>query len=870
MKILFDGMISANSVDCRFTREGDLVKIKVEKPVDKKMIIDPLIFSTFCGGESSDRITDMDLGEDGEAVVAGWTESGSFPATAGAYRTVLSGASDAFIAKYKIYENDKKLLWATYFGGSGDDAANGCAIGPEGNIYFAGNTQSDNMPVTSAMMPELNGKTDCFVAKISGSGDEIFYSTYFGSTKDDYVYALDVGMSKAVYFTGGTYSTDFPVQSPDDGTHNGLEDLFVTKLSESGNSVIFSTYMGTAGNEHGTSIKVDEALGSVLVGAETDNSRFPTKPNRFPYRGYDRYFNGGWDGVIIKLPKNGGEKQFSMFFGGNNDDRINDVAFAGPDLYMITGQTKSNLSKVDPTSQESEFNLSNDAYDPSYNGGWDGFIAYMEKVEFIKYSTYFGGSKDDVLLSLCFNPEVGTATAVGYTSSPDFPIISDPDNPRPRGKSVAIVEFNPQNSKIEYSSVISGKGEDAAVDIKVDDRGHRYIAGYTSSPDFPQEQPTSPQYGGGNSDGFILKTAKDEFEITSPNDGAEVCQGGLLKISWSIDNMPLESGYSLYYSTPDNTEYRLIAEDVEDSKYEWDVPVEFEGRDDYILRVTHKSGIFSEIKNIKVKEKPTITSFTHEPELMYICAGGSAQFSVEAVGHDPEYSWTHDGAGIKFSGTTLILENLEIEDSGFYAVHVTNECSAVPVSDSARLVVQPETKITEHPGNETVIEGGDVEFFVIATGADLTYQWKKDGEALSGEKESTLLIRNCSESDEGQYECDVVGKCGELTTEVATLTVEPNSASGDGILEAGENIDIQIINTDDNTLNLKINSVVAAKLRLRIYDNRGAITSEPQLIEIIEGISFREIPLPRLNSGAYYLVGIHQSDRIAVKFNIVR
>jgi hypothetical protein len=100
--------------------------------------------------------------------------------------------------------------------------------------------------------------------------------------------------------------------------------------------------------------------------------------------------------------------------------------------------------------------------------------------------------------------------------------------------------------------------------------------------------------------------------------------------------------------------------------------------------------------------------------------------------------------------------------------------------------------------------------------------------------------------------------------------VEPNSASGDGILEAGENIDIQIINTDDNTLNLKINSVVAAKLRLRIYDNRGAITSEPQLIEIIEGISFREIPLPRLNSGAYYLVGIHQSDRIAVKFNIVR
>ena len=71
----------------------------------------------------------------------------------------------------------------------------------------------------------------------------IEYSTYLGGADTDCGYGICVDASGNTYVTGFTYSTDFPTENPYQ-TDQGDYDVFVTKLSSSGSSLIYSTYLG--------------------------------------------------------------------------------------------------------------------------------------------------------------------------------------------------------------------------------------------------------------------------------------------------------------------------------------------------------------------------------------------------------------------------------------------------------------------------------------------------------------------------------------------------------------------------------------------------------------------------------------------------
>ena len=69
------------------------------------------------------------------------------------------------------------------------------------------------------------------------------YSTYLGGTGDDYGYAITVNSQFQAFVTGYTYSTDFPVKTPFQSYNaGGPDDVFVSKLSSSGSTLIYSTY----------------------------------------------------------------------------------------------------------------------------------------------------------------------------------------------------------------------------------------------------------------------------------------------------------------------------------------------------------------------------------------------------------------------------------------------------------------------------------------------------------------------------------------------------------------------------------------------------------------------------------------------------
>jgi len=91
---------------------------------------------------------------------------------------------------------------------------------------------------------------------------------------------------------------------------------------------------------------------------------------------------------------------------------------------------------------------------------------------------------------------------------------------------------------------------------------------------------------------------------------------------------------------------------------------------------------------------------------------------------------------------------------------------------SGTFTISAPTAITEQPANKEVCTGQSVSFSVVATGNELTYQWKKDGTNINGATQATYQISSVSSNSAGSYSCVVSGACGEdITSNSATLTV---------------------------------------------------------------------------------------------------
>jgi len=124
-----------------------------------------LDYSTHLGGGGDDVGYGIAVDTSGTAFVTGTTSSGDFPATAGAYDTVLGGTYDAFVAK--LDATGGALPYATFLGGGVDDVDWGIAIDASGMAYVTGRTSSTDFPATPGAYDTItNGNYDTFVAKL--------------------------------------------------------------------------------------------------------------------------------------------------------------------------------------------------------------------------------------------------------------------------------------------------------------------------------------------------------------------------------------------------------------------------------------------------------------------------------------------------------------------------------------------------------------------------------------------------------------------------------------------------------------------------------------------------------------------------------
>jgi hypothetical protein len=182
------------------------------------------------------------------------------------------------------------------------------------------------------------------------------------------------------------------------------------------------------------------------------------------------------------------------------------------------------------------------------------------------------------------------------------------------------------------------------------------------------------------------------------------------------------------------------------------------------------SPVASATATLTVLVPPRITT---QPQSRTAAVGQSTSFSVVASGTAPlSYQWNFNGTAV--SGTTnatLTLSNPQLTDAGSYTVVVTNGAGSV-TSAVAALTVYVPPAITTHPQSQTVTQGVNVAFSVVASGSTpLRYQWNLNGTALSGATSPALALTNVQTTDAGSYMVVVTNVAGSVTSAVAVLRV---------------------------------------------------------------------------------------------------
>jgi hypothetical protein len=255
--------------------------------------------------------------EGGSVYLVGDTESPDFPTTGGAYDTTCGTdgtcdneffpVRDAFLVKLDpagTGAND--LLYGTYIGHSGGEAAAGVAVDDSGQAYLTGITASTGFPTTGgAYDGDFNGgHDDAFLLKLNpaggGTGD-LVYSTFLGGGGPGDA-GRDIGVDEeGCAYVVGTNGSGAGFPSTPDGYDTEPDDIFVVKVDPAGNGasdLVYGTFLGgEEGNQIGYALRVDGS-GNVYVTGKTTSDDFPTSVGA-----YDRSHNGGnHDAFMVRLP----------------------------------------------------------------------------------------------------------------------------------------------------------------------------------------------------------------------------------------------------------------------------------------------------------------------------------------------------------------------------------------------------------------------------------------------------------------------------------------------------------------------------------------------------------------------------------------
>lgn len=228
----------------------------------------------------------------------------------------------------RLQESGRSALYRSELG-QGEALA--VALDDEGNAYATGLTADPDFPVRRAFQPSLAKASDAFVVKLDPSG-ALIYSTYLGGQGDDSGRCIAVDALGNAYVGGTTGSADFPTVDALQPKLAVAGDGFVAKLSPTGSTLSYATYLGGSGSDSVNALAVDEQGQAFAVGT-TESPDFPTSLGA-----HQTERPGGQDVFLTRLNPTGSGLVFSTYLGAPaRQDRGTGVALHGEQV-TVSGE----------------------------------------------------------------------------------------------------------------------------------------------------------------------------------------------------------------------------------------------------------------------------------------------------------------------------------------------------------------------------------------------------------------------------------------------------------------------------------------------------------------------------------------------------
>ncbi|MFN0103412.1 MAG: SBBP repeat-containing protein [Bryobacteraceae bacterium] len=265
---------------------------------------DKAVFSTYLGGGSDDILFDIAIDKSRNIYVAGTSVSSNYPVV-GAYQPTNRGNQDAVLTK--LNADGSRIVFSTFLGGPGIEAAFGVDVDGGDNVFVVGVTGSGTFPTTAnALKKDLQGPTDVFITKFDASGATLHASTLFGGNREDEPFRTAVDRNGSLYVAGSTGSSGIEPVDAVQALIGGGRDAFLLKVSPAVDRVQMFTYLGGTSDDLGLTMALDGG-GRVMLAGASVSTNLPTTGNAA-----QKVHGGSTDGFLAIIDSSTAANPFTV------------------------------------------------------------------------------------------------------------------------------------------------------------------------------------------------------------------------------------------------------------------------------------------------------------------------------------------------------------------------------------------------------------------------------------------------------------------------------------------------------------------------------------------------------------------------------
>ncbi len=321
---------------------------------------------------------------------------------------------------------DPTLIFSTYSGAQSDNFGFTATPDLAGNMYSAGIIFGPNFPVTpgaaqdtfvgNTFDPSITLRFDIGILKFNPNGTNVLYAGFLGGSRIERPHSIIANDAGELYVMGSTSSPDFPTTANAfDNSFDGGYDIFVTRLSSDGNSLLSSTFFGGAANDglnSDGSLRynfADEFRGDVFITTNNDVviASMTSSPGLGTVGAFQPNYGGGIsDGLVVRFSPDLATRRWSSYVGGDQTDALYAVKEGLDGAIILAG-----------TSRSANLTLPGFGYQTTPQGGSDGIIVRLLGTDGSGITGTFLGSPGDEQIYFIDIDGEGRVYANGTTDS---------------------------------------------------------------------------------------------------------------------------------------------------------------------------------------------------------------------------------------------------------------------------------------------------------------------------------------------------------------------------------------------------------------------------------------------------------------------